>query len=555
MKSLHEFLGSGLVLITIAIALQARPAQAAAPTEGTILGQVRDLDSAQPVAGVTVVASGPEGDLAALTDAKGNYEFRALPIGRYTVRFHRNEVLAEREATVSVDKTVRVNMRLPAVPAEVETTAAAYSAPLIDVGSSRIGTTFGSDFIDGIPNQGADVASLMQKTPGAYDDTPTGTPGFQGNSGLSLSGGTGADNAYYLEGLNVTALRDGLLATNLHVAFLEEAEVVSAGYGAEYGRALGGVVNMALKSGTNEWKGSAFSWVQPGWMAGSQQRILSRSTVLTGTTEPDYTTQMGVEVGGPIIKDKLFIWMGYVPEISRSNFVQYADRFVANPDGSSTVDPLYTRIIPGESTTHNYAGKLTWRIRPEHTLSLSLVGIRKDQEYMRGANMDLLAGMTHDQSNRQDIIAHWQSAFFQRKWRIDATMGVHTESYSQRSPYGDAESQNNVTWNNSPSLGQFNPAVASLCTDTDCPVQGYQSGGYGQLGDISAVRLAGQIKSTNIFTALGLHELKYGIDYEVNQYDEKVRYSGADGARGLVTVMPPSQPALAVQTIYRLPDG
>jgi protocatechuate 3,4-dioxygenase beta subunit len=82
-----------------------RDGQAASPTEGTILGQVRDLDSGQPVAGVTVVASGPEGDLAALTDAKGLYQFSALPIGRYVVRFHRNEVLAEREATVSVDKT------------------------------------------------------------------------------------------------------------------------------------------------------------------------------------------------------------------------------------------------------------------------------------------------------------------------------------------------------------------------------------------------------------------------------------------------------------------
>jgi hypothetical protein len=553
MKFLHSFSWLGLVLVAIAILVQARGAQAVAPTDGTILGQIRDLESGQPVAGVTVIASGPEGDLAVLTDAKGSYQFSALPIGHYTMRFYRNDVLAEREATVSVDKVVRVNMRMPAIPVEVETVAAAYSAPLIDVGSSRIGTTFGSDFIDGIPNAGSDVASLIQKTPGAYNDTPPASTGF-GNPGLSLSGGTGADNAYYLEGLNVTALRDGMLATNLHVAFLEEAEVVSAGYGAEYGRALGGVVNMVLKSGTNEWKGSAFSWVQPGWMAGSQQRILSRSTVLSGTTEPDYTTQLGVEVGGPIIKDKLFIWMGYVPEIGRSHFMQSADRFVSNSDGSTTVDHLYTRAIPGESSTHNYAGKLTWRIRPEHTLSLSLVGIRKDQEYMRGANMDLLAGMTHDKSSRQDIIAHWQSAFFQRHWRIDATLGLHTEDYSQRSPYGDAESQNSVTWNNSPSLAQFNSLVASVCTDATCPVQGYQSGGYGQMTDVSAIRLAGQIKSTNVFSMLGLHELKYGIDYEINQYDEKVWYSGQDGARGIVTVKPLSEAGLQVDSLYG-PDG
>jgi hypothetical protein len=551
MKPLHSFACAVFALTAVLTLASVRDGQAASPTEGAILGQVRDLDSGQPVGGVTVVASGPEGDVAALTDAKGIYQFHALPLGRYTVRFHRNEVLAEREATVSVDKTVRVNMRLPAVPAEVQAVAATYSPPLIDVGSSRIGATFGADFIDGIPNAGADVASLMQKAPGAYDDTPPTSAAYQGNPGLSLSGGTGADNAYYLEGLNVTALRDGMLATNLHVAFLEEVEVVSAGYGAEYGRALGGVVNMALKSGTNEWKGSAFSWVQPGWMAGSQQRILSSSTVLTGTTEPVYTTQMGAEVGGPIIKDKLFIWVGYVPEIGRSSLIQSADQSTTNPDGSTTVQPLYSRVIPGESTTQNYAGKLTWRIRPNQTLSLSLVGIRKDQEYMRGANMDLLAGMTHDKSSRQDIMAHWQSAFFERHWRLDATLGLHTEGYSQRSPYGDAESANQVTWNNYPSLAQFNPLVASLCTSPQsCPVYGYQSGGYGEMSDVSAIRVAGQIKSTNVFEALGMHELKYGLDYEVNQYDEKVWYSGVDGARGMLTVK--SDGSLQAQSLYGL---
>jgi hypothetical protein len=300
---------------------------------------------------------------------------------------------------------------------------------------------------------------------GRYDDTPPTSAGYQGNPGSRLSGGTGADNAYYLEGLNVTALRDGMLATNLHVAFLEEAEVVSAGYGAEYGRALGGVVNMALKSGTNEWKGSAFSWVQPGWMAGSHSGFLSRSTVLTGTTEPDYTTQMGSKSVAPSSRtSSLSGWAMCLRSAAAASF----NTRIASGMGtvSRTPTPMARplssrstrRVIPGESTTHNYAGKLTWRIRPDQTLSLSLVGIRKDQEYMRGANMDLLAGMTHDQSSRQDIIAHWQSAFFQRQWRIDATLGLHTEGYSQRSPYGDAESMNDVTWNN---LSSFARAVQS----------------------------------------------------------------------------------------------
>lgn len=533
---------------------RADPAGAAAPTEGTILGQVRDLDTGAPVQAATVIASGPEGDLATVTDARGNYQLRALPIGPYTVRFHRREVLAERSAMVGVDKTVRLNIRLPAEPLETQTVAAPYVSPAIDVGSSRVGATFRSDFIDSIPNRGDDVASLIQKTPGAYQDPV----------GLSLSGSTGAENSYYLEGLNVTEIRQALLGTNLKSAFLEEVEVVSAGYGAEYGRALGGVVNMALKSGTNQWKGSAFSWVEPGWMTGDQRRIFSQSTVLTGNTRPDYTTQLGVEVGGPIVKNKLFIWLGYAPESTRSHFVQYTDRFVdadgnLKPDtrgGTPVSTPLFTRLIPQESTTHNYAGKLSWRLSPEHTVSLSLVGVRKDEEFMRGANMDLRAGMSHELTTRQDIVAHWQSAFFQRRWRIDASLGLHSEGYSRRSPYGDMESVADVNWKNSPSLSQFDPVAAPYCRRDPsgfdpCPVQGYQSGGYGTMRDISTSRWAGQLKGTNLFTALGLHELKYGIDYEYNQFDSTVWNSGVNGGRGSVYVY--GDPA--VYSLYRLPYG
>src|SRR5512145_1293708 len=115
MKKRKSLQSSIVFMTTAAIVLQAGVVMAAAPTQGAILGQVRDLDSGELLAGVTVVASGPEGDVAVVTDSKGNYQFHALPIGRYTLRFHRNEVMAEREAPVSVDKTLRMNIRLPAV--------------------------------------------------------------------------------------------------------------------------------------------------------------------------------------------------------------------------------------------------------------------------------------------------------------------------------------------------------------------------------------------------------------------------------------------------------
>jgi len=535
----------------------------ASPTTGAIVGRVVDRNTRQPVDGVTVVASGPQGDQTVLTDAKGQYQLRDLPIGAYLVRFSRGEVSIESSATVLMDQTVTVNAHLRSSSEGMETVVVAQRAPAIDVGSTRVGVTLTPAFAANVPN-GLRLSDLMEKAPGAYSDPV----------GLSLSGGTGLENAYYLDGVNITGLKDGALGANLFVPFLEEVEVVSAGYGAEYGRALGGVVNMATKSGTNEWRGSAFSYVAPGSFSGSQHRIVSRATSLTGVTEPDYTTNIGIEAGGPIIKNKLFIWVGYAPEITRNHLVQYADMFIEhidpttrqpdgtqanNPDGTPMTVPLYRRSYAGETTTQHYAGKLTWKLGSEQTLSLGLYGIYSQQEYMRGANMDFLAGMSNEKTRSNDIAARWMAAFFQRRWRLDATLGMHIEQYDRRSPFQDAERLNDINWYNSPSLVNFNADVAGSCADNpatgfqSCPVQGYQSGGYGVLRDIDAFRLAGQLKSTNIFHEAGLHELKYGFDGEFIQYEDARWNSGLNGNRGSVGLYPGGEADL--YSLFRLPAG
>jgi hypothetical protein len=535
----------------------------ASPTAGAIVGRVVDQDTRQPLDGVTVVVSGPQGDQATLTDAKGQYELRGLPIGDYLVRFFRGAVAIEQSATVLMDQTVRVNARLPSAPEAVQTIAVTQRAPAIDVGSTRVGVTLNSEFAANVPN-GLSVSDLLEKAPGATSDA----------TGLVLSGGTGLENTYYLDGLNITSLKNGALGTNLFVPFLDEVEIVSAGYGAEYGRALGGVVNMATKSGSNEWHASAFSYLSPGAFSGGQQRIASRGSSLTGVTEPDYTTTLGAEVGGPIIKNKLFFWVGYAPEIIHNHLVQYADRFVEhvdpstgqldgnqanNPDGTPTTVPLYRNSYAGQTTNQHYAGKLTWKLTPEQTLSLSLYGIYSQKQYMPGANMDYVANMSNEKTRTNDITARWTAAFFDRRWRLDATLGMHIEQFSNRPVFPAAAQVNYVEWDTTAaSLAQFNPSVAGQCAANlatgfnPCAVYGYQSGGYGEMEDINAFRLAGQLKSTNIFHAAGLHELKYGFDGELVQYGDKIWYSGLDGARALVFTTGGDN---TYYSLFRLPPG
>ncbi|HEX7598504.1 MAG TPA: hypothetical protein VF518_09835, partial [Polyangia bacterium] len=484
------------------------------------------------------------------------------PIGEYTVRFFRGDVAIEQTATVLMDQTVPVNVRMPAATEKVKTIAVTQRAPAIDLGSTRLGATLTSEFAANLPNS-LSLSGLMEKAPGASSDP----------AGLSLSGGTGLENAYFVDGLNITGLRDGALGTNLFVPFLDEVEVSSGGYGAEYGRAMGGVVNIATKSGTNEWHGSAFSYVAPAALSGLPRHAYSHASVLSGVTEPDYTTNIGAEAGGPLIKNRLFIWVGYSPEITRNHFVQYADRFVehvdpttgtpdgtraTNPDGTPVTVPLYRRSYSGETTTQHYAGKLTWKFAPEQTLTLGLYGISSQLEGMRGANMDALVGMTNEKTRTNDITARWMAAFFDRRWRLDGTLGMHIEQYDRRSPFQDAENLVNINWLNSPTLGAFNPNVADRCLNNDitqfqsCPVQGYQSGGYGVMRDVDAFRLAGQIKSTNVFHGGGLHEVKYGLDGEFIQYRDARWSSGPLGGRAAATVYGDST---YLSSLFRLAPG
>ncbi len=178
---------------------------------------------------------------------------------------------------------------------------------------------------------------------------------------------------------------------------------------------------------------------------------------------------------------------------------------------------------------------------------------------MPGANMDYLAGMSNEKTRTNDITARWTAAFFQRRWRLDATLGMHIEQFSNRPVFpASGASELCRMGHDSTSLAQFNPSVAGQCAGNSatgfnpCPVYGYQSGGYGEMQDINALRLAGQLKSTNIFHAAGLHELKYGFDGEFVQYGDKVWYSGPDGSRA-IQIMSGGDPTYISQ--FRLPSG
>jgi hypothetical protein len=532
-------------------------------TTGRVTGRVADKDTGMPIGGVTVIMQGPQGEDATLTDDRGEYQFTTLPIGTYVIRFYAANASTQVEqpgVVVQADKMVRVNAKMAgAVQAAAQQTyVITGKAPTIDIGSARVGAQFDDAFDNNVP-LGRTYGDIIERAPGAFVD---------GSGNVSIGGATGLENIYIVNGLNVTGLQYGNLengassrggGTNLPPEFLTQIDVNSGGYQAEYGGAMGGVINTVLKSGSNEFHGSAFGYWSPFWMAANPKIILPLGSSLGSVQKPDFDDSLGAEVGGPLIKDKLFFWVGFAPRITDSHVLRltYAEQEDPNNPGSPMLGanglpalhalPGWTARIPQSHKTYSYAGTIDWIPLPANKLTLSIIGtpsFNQDVQSQYGINdisSDPQWARESLTKTNTDVSAHWVSKLFDRHWQIDALAGMHSEYFYNRSPYAALNGENELQYSGSnlwdlehapgcmPSADGFQP----------CPVSPYyQTGGFGAIEQYTGYRWSGELKSTHLFEAGGHHELKYGWHLDLSTLDLDRSYTGPAGSRAFVQLNP-----------------
>src|SRR5450432_3764466 len=223
-------------------------------TTGRVTGRVSDQDTGMPMGGVTVIMQGPQGEDATLTDDRGEYRFTSLPVGTYVIRFYAANTSTQVEqpaVAVQADKMVRVNAKIAgtAQAASQQTYVITGKAPIVDIGSASVSTQFDEEFDTNVP-LGRSYGDVIERAPGAFVD-PSGN--------VSIGGATGLENIYLVNGMNVTGIEYGNLeagtptiggGTNLPLEFLTQIGVNSGGYQAEFGGAMGGVINSVLKTGS-----------------------------------------------------------------------------------------------------------------------------------------------------------------------------------------------------------------------------------------------------------------------------------------------------------------
>ena len=360
MKNVFKFIGLSALLMSFALFVGSAFAQTT--TTGSIEGTVTDPTGAA-VAGVTVTATRQGGRSAtATTNDEGFFRLPALEPGQYTVSVAAEKGFAKyEEGNVPVNlsrvSTVVVQLR-PQGAAETVTVTAGAGAG-IDVTQNTTGTNVSTEQFSNFPTQRT-VQSL-------YTIAPTVTrSGLRDSSGRerdpSVAGSSGPENNYILDGVTVTDPAFGGSGANLPFEFVQELEIKTGAYGADIGKSTGGVFNVITKSGTNEFHGDAFAY----FVAESFVRETKASAIpFTGAAPNGYSEiDAGFDIGGPIVKDKLFFFGAFNPQ-RRKNFF---------------LTQTFLNEVENKVTTPFYAGKITWTPSQNHQFTFSTFADYTKQE-------------------------------------------------------------------------------------------------------------------------------------------------------------------------------
>ena len=354
------------VSVCMALCLLVATAAAAQETRGSIEGVVKDSSGAV-LPGVTVEArsSALVGVQNTVSNENGSYRFPGLPPGVYEVSANLTGFSAKKVDNIQLQlgQVLKVDFAL-AVSGVTESIQVTAEAPIIDVKQNAAAVSIGSEIIDRIP-KGRNFTSVITTAPGTNDEAKAG--------GLQIDGSSGSENRFVIDGLDTTSLRQGTSARTLLTDFVSEVQVKSSGYNAEFRATTGGVINAITKSGSNAWHGSVGSYYSNDKWLGDVRPALrlvpSNTTQAEYTTtprDPAYSVEPVMDLGGPIFRDKLWFFAGYIPQFERQ---ERTVTFNSNQ---------VTATFPSDANQHNINYNLTGQLRNNMRVKFAGSALRRE---------------------------------------------------------------------------------------------------------------------------------------------------------------------------------
>lgn len=318
--------GTLKLMLFVALLAVCAPLASAQEVTGSIRGTVKDSTGAI-VQGAKVTATSPSlvRPVEVTTDEAGGYFFGRLPSGTYSISAGQSGFSTVKQDNINVqlgrELTLDLALTAGGVSEVVDVTSTGSEA--IDTTSSKTVTNINQEFIENTP-KGRNVHSILKVAPGVRFEPKSGNEGV---GGISIDGASGAENAYIIDGVEVTDVRKGQLrrADSIPFEFVREVQVKSGGFEAEFGGATGGVVNVVTKSGSDEFHGEV-AYSQTGSGLNSNVRGFWQATPSNAAVgeffrqrEDDYRAAYpGFSLSGPIVKQRLNFFTSYFPEFIRT---------------------------------------------------------------------------------------------------------------------------------------------------------------------------------------------------------------------------------------------
>jgi Carboxypeptidase regulatory-like domain/TonB dependent receptor-like, beta-barrel/TonB-dependent Receptor Plug Domain len=301
------------LILIFCLSIPANAQVAGAMLTGTVMDSSR---SGIPKAKVTItnVATGVARSVE--TDSAGIYVAPNLTAGTYDVTIEAAGFSTEVERGVVLSVGAKQVLDIPLTVGQLaQTINVTAAAPTVELESSAIGEVVNSTTVRELPLNGrswTDLANLQPGVVGVETQVPFTSGSNRGSRGfgsqISISGGRPQQNNYRLDGISINDYSNGgpgsVLGGNLGVDAIQEFSVLTSNYSTEYGRTSGGVVNAITRSGTNQFHGSVYEFLR-------NSALDARNFFDQAVIPPFKRNQFGGSAGGPIIKDRTFIFGDY----------------------------------------------------------------------------------------------------------------------------------------------------------------------------------------------------------------------------------------------------
>ncbi|HEY1910132.1 MAG TPA: TonB-dependent receptor [Vicinamibacterales bacterium] len=492
MKSIIAKLSArAVVLVTMAATLTS---PAFAQTTARLVGSVVDAQGAV-LPGVTVSVTSPQlqGTSTAVTDSSGQFRFPSLPPGTYNVKADLSgfKPAEETNIRIALDSTITLSLKL-SLAGVAETVNVMAAPPVVDTTSTTGGINVGQEVFDQLAVR-RDIYDLTRLAPGVTKDT----------FGPTFYGSTSAENSYIIDGMNTTGVDTGTEGKQLNTDFIQEVQVQTGGLGAEYGRMTGGNLNIITKSGGNQFHTDLFVFGQGGGLQAANTTGPQLPKTSTSVTNTAHLADYGGDLGGYIVKDKVWFFGAY-------DRVDQLDEATIIAPLTSPGSPAVGSTVPATIAKNLFAAKVTFKASQDHTFTFTTFG---DPNTRTGAIFTTNNGLnfsvngapstfqgTLDQGGTDSVGKY--DGIFGAKTLVSGMVGLHRESQQYSGP---------------------GFSVPYFTNNTVVPTQA--SGGFPGFDNQDFKRMTVKGDLTHY---MGSHTLKAGGDYEdVNATVD--RYQGGAG--------------------------